>query len=440
VVGDEVEIRIEPGEPEDGDGGRWAGPGPGVSSRRLARGRNRWQLVVAALAVAGLVAAGLSSLLGDDGRSANHDDNRDREAPDTAVPWVAWAEATVGLSEAGSFAYRGTVHASEAGPMRPGAWIAEDVSVEGAVLLSDAITREVAVAPGGEAAETITSGATVWTRTAPTAARLAGRPWERITGPGPEPLGWHRSSLPARMGLALVLDVLAPAENRRSSPPDGTGRRTLLATVPNRSPARVDLVRGAEVILTLGDGDGGGDRGVIERIVVTGVPAYDPELVMDLAIDDLGEPGLVTPADVGEPARRTVKMDALDAAHVEAVELGRLPGGWGLTGALAAPDGDTEGLDPCPQLRLEYRDLAPDDDGWLALSIASDGCRVQRGTRGAWPTRLRAGAFAGSALEGTQVTTGSVSDGVTSVGFVTNLSAADAAEVLASLAPFDPSA
>jgi hypothetical protein len=435
VVGDEVEIRIEPGEPDDGDGGRWAGPG--ASSKRLARGRNRWQLVVAALAVAGLVAAGLSSLLGGDGRSGDREGDRDREAPDTAIPWVAWAEATVGLSEAGSFAYRGTVHASEAGPMRPGAWIAEDVSVEGAVLLSDAITREVAVAAGGEAAETITSGATVWTRTAPTAARLAGRPWERITGPGPAPLGWYRSSLPARMGLALVLDVLAPAENRRSSPRDGTGRRTLLATVPNRSPVRVDLVRGAEVILTLG---GDGDAGVIERIAVTDVPAHDPELVMDLAIDDLSEPGLVTPADVGEPARRTVKMDALDAAHVEAVELGRLPDGWGLTGALAAPDGDTEGLDPCPQLRLEYRDLAPDDDGWLALSIASDGCRVQRGTRGAWPARLRAGAFAGSALEGTEVTTGSVSDGVTSVGFVTNLSAAGAAEMLVSLAPFDPSA
>jgi hypothetical protein len=432
VVGDEVEIRIEPGEPDDGDGGRWAGPG--ASSKRLARGRNRWQLVIAALVVAGLVAGGLSSLLGDDGRSGDRDGARDREGPDTAIPRVAWTEVTLGLSEAGSFAYRGTVHASEAGPMRPGAWIAEDVSVEGAVLLSDAITREKAVAPGGEAVETVTSGATVWTRTAPTAARLADRPWERVSGPGPEPLGWHRSSLPARMGLALVLDVLAPTVNRHSSPPDGAGRRTLYATVPDRSPARIDLVRGADVVLTLGD------DGVIERIGVADVPADGPELVMDLAIDHVGEPGLVTPADVGEPARRTVKMDALDAARVEAVELGRLPDGWGLTGALAAPDGDTEGLDPCAQLRLEYRDLAPDDDGWLALSIASDGCRVQRGTRGAWPARLRAGAFAGSALEGTQVTTGSVSDGVTSVGFVTNLSAADAAEVLVSLAPFDPSA
>jgi hypothetical protein len=442
-MADDREIRIEPGEPEPGDGtSTWGSPGR--ASRRLVQERSRWREGLGVLAVAGLVAAVLLTVFGPDGRGDGRDDRdgrdgrpgrgddqADGERGGVIAPRVVWAEATLRLAEAGSLAYRGTVHAEAAGPMRPGAFVAEDVSVEGAVVLPDALTRETAVAPDGEAVETVTSGATVWSRTAPSADELPGAPWERLAGPGPEPFGWYRSSLPARMGLALVLDVLAPAGNRRSDPPDGTGRRTLHATVPNRSPARVDLVRGAEVSLTLGDGGG------VERVAITDGPADDPELAMDLAIERVGDAGLVTPADVDEPARRTVRMDALDAAHLAAVEPGRLPAGWGLTGALAAPGGDNEGLDRCPQLRLDYRDLALDDDGWLALSVASDSCRARQGRGGARPQRLRAGSFSGSALEGSRFTSGSVSDGVTAVGFVTNLSVADVRGVLASLVPFD---
>jgi len=436
-MADEVEIRIEPGEPEPGDGAStWAGPA--ATSRRLVRGRSRWRQGLGLLAVAGLVAAGLLTVLGHEGGGGDGRGGRERRdhggdgRTGVVVPRVAWAEATLRLAEAGSFAYHGTVHAAAAGPMRPGAWLAEDVSVEGAVVLPDAITREVAVTRGGKAAETVTSGATTWSRTAPTAARLAGAPWEVVGAPEPAPLGWYHSSLPARSGLALVLDVLGSTGNRRSDPPDGSGRRTLHATVPNRSPARIDLVRGAEVSLTLDDGGG------IERIVLTHGPADDPSLRMDLAVERRGEAGLVTPAEVGEPARRTVRMDALAAAHVEAVEVGRLPGGWALTGAQAAPDGDTEGLDRCPQLRLDYRDLALDDDGWLELSVASDECRARNGGRGAWPERFRAGSFSGSALEGARVTSGAATDGTTAVGFVTNLSLASVRPVLASLTPFTP--
>jgi hypothetical protein len=398
------------------------------------RERSRWRQGLAVLAGAGLVAAGLLTVVGDDG-GGDRPDERGREGEERAgviAPRVAWAEATLGLADAGSFAYHGTIHASAAGPMRPGAWLAEDVSVEGAVVLSDAITREVAVTRGGEAVETVTSGPTVWTRTAPTADRLGDAPWEVVHVTEPAPLGWYHSSLPARSGLALVIDLLGPADNRRSDPPDGTGRHLLHATVPNRSPVRIDLARGAEVSLTLGD------DGSIERFALTHGPADDPQLAMDLAIDHVGESGLVTPTDVGEPARETARVDAL-AAHLEAVELGRLPGGWGLIGAQAAPGGDTEGLDRCPQLRLDYRDLAADDDGWLALSIASDECRARNGGRRDWPDRLRAGSFTGSALDGVRVTTGSVSDGVTAVGFMTNLSVADLRGVLASLVPFGTS-
>jgi hypothetical protein len=432
-MADEVEIRIEPGEPEPG-GGRSHWAGPGATSRRLVRERSRWRQGPAVLAAAGIVAAGLLTMLGDDGGGDGRD-GRDRDGGERAgviAPRVAWAEATLGLAEAGSFAYHGTIHASAAGPMRPGAWLAEDVSVEGAVLLSDAVTREVAVAPGGEAAETVTSGPNVWTRTAPSADRLSGAPWEVVHVTEPAPLGWYHSSLPARSGLGLVIDLLGPADNRRSDPPDGDGRHLLHATVPNRSPVRIDLARGAEVSLTLGD-DGG-----IERFVMTHGPADDPQLAMDLAIDQVGESDLVSPTDVGEPARETVPIAEL-AAHVETVELGRLPGDWGLIGAQAAPGGDTEGLDRCPQLRLDYRDLAVHDDGWLALSIASDDCRARNGGRRAWPERLRAGSFTGSALDGVRVTTGSVSDGVTAVGFMTNLSVADLRGVLASLVPFGTS-
>ena len=91
---------------------------------------------------------------------------------------VAFHAGVSRLVEFGSFAYRGDVHAVGQSAFRPGDPIALDVSVEGAVLLNHGLTREVAVDSMGRAGETVTSGPTMWTRSAATAEGLGTEPWE----------------------------------------------------------------------------------------------------------------------------------------------------------------------------------------------------------------------------------------------------------------------
>jgi hypothetical protein len=193
-----------------------------------------------------------------------------------------------------------------------------------------------------------------------------------------------------------------------------------------------DLMAGAEVSLVL---DEAGD---VDQIVVTSAPVDDPQLVIEIAIERLGQSELITPAQIGGPARGVVPEDVFDAAGVEALELGRVPEGWALTDAQATLDG-TMGLpDDCPWLRLDYRDLGEVSDGWLSLGVTSDRCRARMVRRGvAWGEPLRAGSFSGRAQEGWASTTGTLSDGETMVSFNTGLSADDMAVVLASLASFD---
>jgi hypothetical protein len=321
--------------------------------------------------------------------------------------------------------------------MRPGTWLARDVTVEGAVLLPASITREVAVDASGRAVETVTSGRTAWSRTASSAGGLAYAPWEVVVSPGTarfRPLGASHAAGPNRLGIALLADAVRSAGNRRSEPADATGRRTLHAAVPmNTLHLRYgDPLAGAEVSLVL---DEAGD---LDHIVVTSAPVDHPELVVELAVARLGEPGLITPAEIGEPARGTVPVDVLDAAGVQALELGQVPAGWALTDARATRDG-TMGLPKdCPWLSLDYRDLGAVSDGWLSLGVTSDRCRAKMGRRGiAWGEPFRAGSFSGRAEESWSSTTGTVSDGVTMVSFNADLSADDAAVVLSSLGSFD---
>jgi hypothetical protein len=93
-------------------------------------------VVVAALAVVGVaVALGDATPGGPDGR-----DGADERPPttgleitDAASTSATYAEAALRLGRAGSFAYRGTVHATGPSQVRPGPWLAQDVTVEGAV-------------------------------------------------------------------------------------------------------------------------------------------------------------------------------------------------------------------------------------------------------------------------------------------------------------------
>jgi hypothetical protein len=375
-------------------------------------------------------------LLRDPGAQAGRDIGSD-ERPQADTAHTAYSEAVRRFGQAGSFSYRGWVHAARPSPMRPGTWLASDVTVEGAVLLPRAITREVAVATTGGAVETVTSGQTAWSRSASSAPGLTHAAWDVVVSPDttpPRPPGAFDAPRPDRLGIALLADVVRSAGNPRSEPPDATGRRTLHAASPTnaRDLRYGDLMAGAEVSLVL---DEAGD---VDQIVVASAPVDDPQLVVEIAIERLGEPELVTPAEIGGPARGAVPVDVFDAAGVEALELGRVPEGWALTDAQATPDG-TMGLpDECPWLRLDYRDLGAGSDGWLSLGVTSDRCRARMGRRGvAWGEPFRAGSFSGRAQEGWASTTGTLSDGVTMVSFNTGLSAEDMAVVLASLASFD---
>jgi hypothetical protein len=308
------------------------------------------------------------------------------------------------------------------------------VTVDGAVLLPQSITREVAVDARGRAVETVTSGPTAWSRTAPSRNGLASARWRRMHAADATQLGWLArtdQSTPSRLGVALVSDALRAADNRRMDPPNGGSRRVLHATVP----AHVDtLPEAAELSLVLGkDGD-------IEEVTLATAPSDEEPLMVDLTIDRIGQHGLVTPSDVDEPARRTLPTDVLAAAGLEPLELGRVPTGWALVDARvwdgsAAPPGAPPS---CPRLDLQYRELGTVPGGHMSVSVTSQDCHADKIGRPDMGEPFRAGSFVGSAYEDSSRTSGLVSDGETSVGFETDLPAADAEQMLATLIPFDP--
>jgi hypothetical protein len=88
-----------------------------------------------------------------------------------------------------------------------------------------------------------------------------------------------------------------------------------------------ELLMGAEVSLVLDD------AGDITHLTLTSARRDGRGLAVDLEVEELGEAGLITPEDVGDPARRTVPVDVLEAAGVHALELDALPSGWALTDA-----------------------------------------------------------------------------------------------------------
>lgn len=434
-----IEVHVE------GPEGEWPRPGPSPSPRRLARGPRRWTGWVALVALAGLVAGGLLVWLGG---GDDRDADERRPSPDDAAPAepprVTWARAANRLQQAGSFAYRGTARAREPNAVRPGTWLAGEVTVEGAVVLPGSISREVATDRRGRAVETVTSGPLAWSRTRRSTGGGEAARWVIARSPEPVPFGRFDASRPTQVGPALLAEAVRLAGNRRSDPPDGSGRRTLRGTAQFDAPDDNhldDLLDGAEVVLVLDD------DGTPVRIRLTTTPADDPRLVVDVAVDRVGERDLITPADVEEPVRRTLPTDVLEAAGVRALELGQVPSGWGLVGAEVWPGcrGERCGLQygqSCPALHLSYSTLAPPSEdpasgGGLSLSIASETCRRQVGTSD-WGEPIRAGAFSGTVNEEPSFTQGSVSDGATTVDFATGLPAEDAARVLSSLVPFDP--
>jgi hypothetical protein len=393
-------------------------PCQGVSASRVVREPGRWSRLVVVVAVVGALAGGLLWWVGDRG---SEDGQSSGSASDARPTRVAFREAVNRLNSNGSFAYEGEVHAAERSVFRPGDWTARDVTVEGAVLTSHGLTRDVAVDATGRAVETVTSGPTVWTRSASSVDGLGDERWAFRSAPGPAPLG---TAAIAR----LMFSATGPSEAAR----EATGRRVIHATLPVADPREGygHLLDDAELLLTL---DAEGD---IARIAVRSAARGDPDLVLELDIMRVGEPQAIAVPQGGDAGlRRTVPVDELDAVGVRPVELGRVPEGWTLVGAwvIRAPEGPAE----CLRLVLSYRDPGAVSHGFMTLRVTTPKCGWMDGGEGE-PEPLTAGSFEGAVVQAASGLTGDLVDGTTRVGFLTDLSAEDAATLLASLRPFDP--
>jgi hypothetical protein len=410
-------LRIESRVTREQDGAGAGGVADGRhSTSRVVRQPGRWPRLAAIVAALGLVAGAAALLVLGTGEP-------DRAGEPPGDPRVAYLEAVQRLGFARSFAYRGSVHAAGPSALRPGTSVATDVTVEGAVRLPQSITRDVAVDDRGGAAETVTSGSTVWSRNASSIDGLENAAWE-IVGPSRSRDGGY----PGRLGAALVVDVLRSAGDRHRDGTDAGGRPVLRATVPpdDRDERYGDTLDGADVRVTL---DEAGD---IAHVVLTSAEP-EPRLVLQLDIVRLGDPGTIEPTDVATPARRTVPTDVLSAAGVEPVEVGTLPPGWALTDATVTPG---RSLQPCRWLGLEYRDLRAVSGRSLQLGVTSAAC-------GAVPDRVRGapfsvGSFSGWIDDWPLGAVGAVSDGTTYISFTSGLPADELAALLASLRPFDP--
>jgi PASTA domain len=278
-VGDEPPIHIESEVTtawDRADAGHEA-PGRRASARRVVRGPGRLARLVGVVAVVGLLGGGLLWWARDGGRDGGDEPSCGGIGGDRArAARIAFYPATHRLLSAGSFAYRGEVHAAEQSPLRPGGWTAGDATVEGAVVLEQGLTHDIAVDASGRAAETVTSGPKVWTRSASTVDGLGTAPWAVRTSVGrPLPL----------LGTAAVTYLLLSGRDPKPVAPNPAGRCVIRASVPavDRRDPYADPFVGVDLLVTL-DGDGN-----LARIVVTSAPD-DPELVLDLDITQIGEP------------------------------------------------------------------------------------------------------------------------------------------------------
>src|SRR5919106_978938 len=157
--------------------------------------------------------------------------------------------------------------------VRPGLWLAVDLTVEGEVSTTGSRLHEVAVDATGQAVETVTDGPTVWGRQAATPAALGDALYLPITEDSGEDA--------AAKGIALLPTWLRSTVDRHDAGTDALGRRLLRATLP--ADVLGEVVDGrpaadADVALTL---DAAGDPVHVE---VVSVPTGPPlRLALDLS-------------------------------------------------------------------------------------------------------------------------------------------------------------
>jgi hypothetical protein len=444
----------EPVEPRRASASEAAGaPGETVASGRVARSPHRGRLAAGA---AGLVVAVVVwAVVGrdpdggapdaDDPTSEvreRTDDERAAEATadaaahdDGVMARRAFAQASRQLELAASYRYHGTAHVPAESDARPAQAPTTDVTVDGEVLWP-LRTHDVAVDATGRAAETVTVGPSIWQRRAPTEPALAALPYA-FAG---DVATWAGGVVPFGAGAARLPGWLAATTDRRYRS-ERSGRQTFTATLPagrfGETRAGAPPVDG-QVVLTV-DVDGDPLRIDVE---ITGAGPRSFWRV-NLEITGLGDavtidlPNGELPAVTDGPSPAAVRTAGLAVP----VELGRLPEGWMLGGIELT----TDPLD-CPTLVLVYgalddslaeqrgRGIDATGPGFLHLRVMPPPCAEPAG-----PGRsLRVGAFAGAPQRFPEGGGGVLTDGHTTLEYVSDLPADDVLGLLATLEPYDP--
>ncbi|HYZ98017.1 MAG TPA: hypothetical protein VE575_04645, partial [Acidimicrobiales bacterium] len=286
---------------EGGDGGRTVGATgdePSPEPRPPARPRRRAVAGAAGLALLVVVAAvGAVVLLDQDddpaevaradaGAEASTDPTSTASTTptiDDVTPQEAFAGSADRLVSAGSFAYAGTSSAHDVSHVRPGLWLAVDLTVEGEVDTAEGRVHEISVDSADAAVETVTDGPLVWSRQASTRealGQLAYVPVIEDTGTDP-----------TLRGVALLPGWLEATVDRQDAAPDDLGRRVFRASLPADALGQITDDRPADdasVVLTL---DAAGDPVHVE---VESVPT-GPPLRLDLDLSGIGEPVAIEP-------------------------------------------------------------------------------------------------------------------------------------------------
>jgi hypothetical protein len=285
-----TEAAPEAGGPvEDPPTGAPPASAPNTGTPRVAGRARAGPLVVGLALVAVLAGVGLFAATRDDDRP-----DRDVEADvttsvgptttaatDQLSPQEAFAQAADRLVTGGSFGYTGTTSATDVSHVRPGLWLAVDLTVEGEVETSAESVHEIAVDGDGRATETVSAGSVVWGRLAASREALPGATYLPITEESGEQ--------GAGKGAALLPAWLDATVDRQDAGTDGHGHRVLRATLP--ASVLGEVVDGspagdASMLLTL---DAAGDP---VRIEVTSAPPGPPlRLALDLL--RIGEPVVI---------------------------------------------------------------------------------------------------------------------------------------------------
>lgn len=253
--------------------------------RRFGRAAGVVALIGLVVALVAAVAVGSSG--GDGGADA--ETRGPAETPTTSAPVPppspaeAFRLASERLQSGGSFAYTGTVHATDVSRARPGLWLAVDVLVTGEVDLLAGRVRETAVVPGSGATETVTDGIDAWGRSAPDPEGLPVEAYQGVSLPSEAESG--------HLGAALLPVWLGFAGGAEDAGPDELGRASFRAVLPAEALGEVQRGQGpvaAVIVLSLDEAGGPA------RVEITSVPD-GAQLRVVYDISGIGDPVVITP-------------------------------------------------------------------------------------------------------------------------------------------------